>query len=170
MNAATTSAVTSSKYLPCLLTRLTDDHPFSTEDPDYAASFSPERLRKDVLLNLGMLLNSPLAPAETERLQRDFPEVAASGYHYGVDSFAGLTDLAANQERVAQSVRLALMRFEPRFRPESIEVSIVSSAHRRDRTTLDLAISCLLDVNPLSRDVFFRLRVDVETGEISLDS
>ncbi len=170
MTSSPGSSVASSKYLPCLLSRLTDDHPFSNEDAGYSSSFSLEHLKKDVLLNLAMLLNSPLAPAETARLHRHFPEVSTSGYHYGVDSFAGLTDLASNQEHVAQSVREALIRFEPRFRPESIEITINSTSGRRDKTTLDLSISCLLDVNPLSQDVFFRLHVDVETGEITLNS
>ncbi len=168
--SAPDSSIASSKYLPCLLTRLTDDNPFSREDVDYKANFSIERLKKDVLLNLSMLLNSPVAPAETLRLKNEFPNVASSGYHFGIDSYAGLTDLTANREHVAMSVRDALIRFEPRFRPESITVSIEPGNKGRDKTSLDLSISCILDVHPLSEDIFFRLHVDVETGNITLNT
>ncbi len=168
--SATDSAIVSNKYLPCLLTRLTDDHPFSVEDTDYKRTFSMERLKKDVLLNLSMLLNSPVARADTERLRRLYPNVASSGYHFGIDSYAGLTDLASNQEHVARSVRDALICFEPRFRPDSIEVTIEHDPHRRDKTSLDLSISCILNAHPLSEEVFFRLHVDVETGAITLNA
>ncbi len=167
--AAVSSQIASNRFLPCLLTRLTDEHPFSATDEGYGASFSLDRLKGDVLANLSMLLNSHVAPSETARLRQMFPLAAASGYHFGIDSYAGLFDLSGNLERIAASVREAVIRFEPRFEPSSVEVSVDMHAGRRDRTRLDLSISCRLAVHPLSEDMFFRLHVDLETGEMSLN-
>ena len=166
---AASSQIVSSKFLPCLLARLTDEHPFSTADEGYGSFFSLERLKKDVMTNLSMLLNSHVAPAETVRLRRKFPLAAASGYHFGIDSYAGLFDLSENLEHMAESVRQAIILFEPRFLPSSVDVSIDTRGGKRDKTTLDLSISCVLAVHPLSEDMFFRLQVDLETGEISLN-
>lgn len=169
MPATDTAQRNSSKYLPCLLTRLTDEHPFSTSDTEYGASFLPEQLKKDILTNLTMLLNSHTAPAETRRLRALYPLVAASGYHFGIDSSTGLTASAERPEIIAASVRRALREFEPRLAPESIQVSVdtdIAAAH--DRTSVHLTISSRLAVKPLTEDMVFRLRVDVETGEMSL--
>lgn len=160
----------SSKYLPCLLTRLTDEHPFSTEDEGYGASFSVEQLRHDILLNLTMLLNSHTASAETRRLRAQFPHAASSGYHFGIDSCTGLTASTERPEIIAAAVQRALREFEPRLVPESIRVAIDSTRKSQDHTSVHLTISSRTAVQPLTEDVFFRLRVDVETGALTLSA
>ena len=65
-----TNQPSSRKYLPCLLTRLTDEQPFSETDEGYDHVYSPEQLKSDILLNMEMLLNSHTAPAETEYLTK----------------------------------------------------------------------------------------------------
>ena len=79
----------SRKYLPCLLTRLTDEQPFSESDEGYDQVYSPEQLKSDILLNMEMLLNSHTAPTETEYLTKKYPEVAASGRTLGNHSEKG---------------------------------------------------------------------------------
>lgn len=158
----------SSKYLPCLLTRLTDERPFSTQDASYGTEFSLEQLKHDILMNLGMLLNSHTAPATTRYLEQHFPRTASSSYHFGIDSFAGLTGSFDQPAAIAEAVRKAIIHFEPRLAPESVRVVADTKQHIRDRTALHLSVSSQLAVHPLSEDVYFRLRVDVETGETSL--
>lgn len=163
-----TSEKSSSKYLPCLLTRLTDEHPFSAQDDAYGASFSQEQLKGDILRNLSMLLNSHTAPATTQRLMQQFPQVATSCYHFGIDSYAGVTGKAEQPRIIAEAVRRAIINFEPRLDPASILVQADTRRSSHDRTALHLTISSRLAVHPLSEDMYFRLRVDVETGEATL--
>lgn len=158
----------SSKYLPCLLTRLTDERPFSSQDTTYGTEFSLEQLKHDILMNLGMLLNSHTAPSATRSLRQHFPRVASSAYHFGIDSFAGLTGTHNQPQVIAEAVRRAIINFEPRLAPESVRVEADTRQDRHDHTALHLRISSQLAVHPLSEDVYFRLRVDVETGETSL--
>lgn len=163
-----TAQKNSSKYLPCLLTRLTDEHPFSKEDEGYGASFSLEQLKHDILTNLSMLLNSHTAPTETRRLRENYPLSAASGFHFGIDSCTGLTTAAERPNLIADSVRQALIDFEPRLAPDSIQVSVDTAHKSSDRTSVHLTISSRVAVQPLTEDMIFRLKVDAETGEMSL--
>lgn len=162
-----TPAKNSSKYLPCLLTRLTDEHPFTATDSSYGTEFSLEQLKHDILVNLSMLLNSHTAPSTTQRLQRHFPNIAVSAYHFGIDSYAGISGTSHQPGIIAENVRQAIIHFEPRLDPESIRVQIIDNSNH-DRTALHLSISSRLAVQPLSEDMYFRLRVDVETGESTL--
>lgn len=165
-----TQEKSSSKYLPCLLTRLTDEHPFSSQDDAYGTEFSLEQLKSDILRNLSSLLNSHTAPSTTRSLTQQFPQVATSCYHFGIDSYAGITGNSEQPRIIAENVRQAIINFEPRLDPASILVRADASRSSRDRTALHLTISSRLAVHPLSEDMYFRLRVDVETGEATLNS
>ncbi len=158
-----------SKYLPCLLTRLTDEHPFSQEDVGFESVYTPEQLEHDILLNLDMLLNSHTASAETRYLTENYPNVASSGYHYGIDSCTGFPASVDRPARIAESVRLAIEMFEPRLEPGSTRVKAIRPSADHDKTAVHLEISSRLAVKPLTQDLYFRLRVDVETGKTTRD-
>ncbi len=164
-----TNQPSSRKYLPCLLTRLTDEQPFSETDEGYDHVYSPEQLKSDILLNMEMLLNSHTAPAETEYLTKKYPEVAASGYHYGIDSCAGNVVTAERSEIIAQRVRRAIELFEPRLDAEETHVVVRDDYSKHDKTAVHLDIFSRLAVRPLDQEVFFRLRVDVETGKTTMN-
>lgn len=158
----------SSRYLPCLLTRLTDEHPFSSADGDfYASCFSPAQLKQDILMNLNMLLNARTNPRESAYLRQHFPEVADSDYLFGIDSITGVSRTSLQPARLADIVRRALVIFEPRLKDDSIHVT-PDMERRADKTVVHLDITSRLAVPPLTQDVYFRLRVDMETGEVGL--
>ncbi len=159
----------SSKYLPCLLTRLTDERPFATRDTTYGTEFSLEQLKHDILVNLGMLLNSHTAPAATRHLEQRYPLAAASSFHFGIDSYAGLTGSFNRPGVIAEAVRRAIVHFEPRLAPESVQVQAEPGRGAHDHAAIHLNISSRLAVHPLSEDMYFRLRVDVETGESTIN-
>lgn len=160
----------SSRYLPCLLTRLTDEHPFSGNDEDfYTTSFSLEQLKQDILMNLNLVLNARTAPAESAYLKEHFPEALASGYHFGIDSCTGVAVSSLRPAFLAELVRKALVVFEPRLEADSIEVH-PDFSRGEDRTAVHLSISSRLAVKPLTQDIFFRLRVDMETGETQMSA
>lgn len=158
----------SSKYLPCLLTRLTDENPFDSKDSSYGTEFSVEQLRSDILVNLSMLLNSHTAPEESKYLEKHYPLSAVSVFHYGIDSYAGRTSSFRQPHIIAEAVRRAIVRYEPRVQPASVQVLADPPGDGDDHTALHLHIACRLAVTPLSDDLYFRLRVDVETGETSI--
>ena len=160
----------SSKYLPCLLTRLTDEHPFSKDDAGYDSAYAPEQLEHDILVNLVMLLNSHTAPGESIYLRQHYPEVAASGFQYGIDSCTGYVVSGQRPTLIAQTVRRAIEIFEPRLEPGRTQVKVITELSLHDKTAVHLEISSRLAVKPLTQDLYFRLRVDVETGKTTLNS
>lgn len=158
----------SNRYLPCLLTRLTDAHPFSAEDDDfYTSCFSLQQLKQDILVNLNLLLNARTATAETAYLQKRFPQAAVSGYHFGIDSVTGVSRGSLRPAILAERVKQALATFEPRLESDSIRV-VPDMDRQDDKTAVHLDISSRLAMHPLTQDVYFRLRLDMETGEASL--
>ena len=74
-------------------------------------------------------------------------------------------------QKVAQdaqeNVRRAIAEFEPRLVPDSIQVRAEHSHTAADRTAIHLNISSRLAVHPMTEDIYFRMRVDMETGEIT---
>lgn len=167
MPVSTSNSLNNSKFMPCLLTRLTDEHPFSGVDTDYSLSFTLAQLKQDILTNLNMLLNSQTAPAETRYLRGNYPGVARSCYHFGIDSCTGLSTSSDRPRIIAENVRRAIAEFEPRLVPDSIQVRAEHSHSAADRTAIHLNISSRLAVHPMTEDIYFRMRVDMETGEIT---
>jgi type VI secretion system protein ImpF len=100
--------------LPSLFDRLTDSVP--TTDWEVA-----EVLERSIKRDLEQLLNS----RKLESCEHDlspYPEVQTSVLNYGIDEYAGLIRNDVNIYKVTEMIRQAIIQFEPRIIPSTIEV------------------------------------------------
>ncbi len=100
--------------LPSLFDRLTDSVP--TTDWEVA-----EVLERSIKRDLEQLLNS----RKLESCEHDlspYPEVRTSVLNYGIDEYAGLIRNDVNIYKVTEMIRQAIIQFEPRIIPSTIEV------------------------------------------------
>lgn len=89
------------------------------------SSTSLKGYREEVLRDLRWLLNTSCHPASSA-IHR-FERVAASTLNFGTRDFVGASASSVEPEEVAEAVREAISRFEPRISPETLAVSIVES-------------------------------------------
>jgi type VI secretion system protein ImpF len=108
---------------PSLLDRLTDDDPRNRREARDMRGFSLARLREAVLRDLSWLMNTSQLAA-TQDLG-PYPHVASSVLNYGIPPTTGQVKAAIDAAALARHVRVALLRFEPRLLPDSLQVSVV---------------------------------------------
>jgi type VI secretion system protein ImpF len=106
-----------------LLDRLTDDAPDSQVEGAAQADASRGRLRQSILRDLSWLFNtSPLgAGVDLDA----YPEVAASTVNYGIAARVGLETDGADPTLIRWDILRALELFEPRFAPDSLDISLI---------------------------------------------
>ena len=100
--------------LPSLFDRITDSIPSS----DWEVA---EALEKNIKRDLEQLLNSRKLESCLHDLS-PYPEVQTSVLNYGIDEYAGLIRNDVNIYKVQEMIRHAIILFEPRIIPSSIEV------------------------------------------------
>ncbi len=106
-----------------LLDQLTDDEPEVMTDKNAQPKFSRLRLRQSVLRELSWLFNSvPLGSCVD---LEPYPEVRSSSVNYGIASQVGIEADALDPSILRWDILLALELFEPRFAPDSLQVSLI---------------------------------------------
>jgi type VI secretion system protein ImpF len=150
---------------PCLLDRLTDEHPETVKESRDLRVVSLRRYRAAVLRDLDWLLNTP-APALQEDLE-DLPHVASSVLNYGTPDLSGTTVSALSPEEYERGLVTALKRFEPRIFPQGLKIRAITS-DQMDRKALSMEISGELWAQPLPDPLYVRTDVDLETGQCVL--
>ena len=148
------------KLQPCLLDRLTDDDPKSTEESRGQRVISLQRYRRGVLRDLQWLLNaSAHLPGEGggRWTLEDFPEALRSVINFGTRQLSGL--FAPNVHELERQLTDALELFEPRIIPRT--VSIHASM---DRNVIDIEIRGELWANPMPEQLYVKTNIDLETG------
>ncbi len=143
---------------PGLLDRLTDDRPDERVEGDVSRAFSLARLREVVLRDLSWLLNASQLATTVDL--GPYPEVAMSTLNYGVRSRTGREVDGLDPSVLRREILLSLRRFEPRFLPDSLEVTVVED--RRDGT-FQFRIEADLWAQPLPLRMLMRTEVG-ETG------
>jgi type VI secretion system protein ImpF len=150
------------RILPALLDRLTDDHPRERAEGDASRTFSFARLREAVLRDLSWLLNT--SQLETTIDLAAYPDVAASTLNYGVRSRTGYTVEGLPPSVLRREILTSLRRFEPRFLPESLEVTIIEDS--RQDGTFQFRIEADLWAQPLPLRMLMRTEVGDITGTV----
>jgi type VI secretion system protein ImpF len=111
------------RILPALLDRLTDDYPDKRTESDVAWGFSLAQLREVILRDLSWLLNTCAIGATIDLTP--YPDVAMSTLNYGVRSRTGRELDGLSPSALRQEILLSLRRFEPRFLPDSLVVTMI---------------------------------------------
>jgi len=151
--------------LPCLLSRLTDDHPDVTVESTAERVTSMQKYRESVLRDLENLLNSK--PPRLDDDIYDFAEAKRSVLTYGVPDFCGMTASDIGEKELESELAKAIRLFEPRIEGDSLSVRAVppsdTNAVNAGRT-LALEIEGQLWAEPAPDHLFVRTELDTETG------
>lgn len=147
--------------LPCLLDRLVDEDPSSKEEAWRRRTVSGDEYRAAVLRDLRWLMNSPSHLLEEDICQ--FPQVARSTLNYGTRDLAGVTSDKLDGYELEQQFRQAILHFEPRIMPDSLQVRMIQSS-QSDFAHIGFEIKGELWALPHPERIFFRTDIDLETG------
>jgi type VI secretion system protein ImpF len=151
---------------PSLLDRLTDDEPARATEPREFRVLSPARLRECVRRDLAWLFNT----THMQSLQNldEFPLVARSVLNFGVPDLAGQTASSLDAVGLEQTIRQAILNFEPRLDRNSVRVRPVVEPREMNHNALSFEVEADLWAQPLPLRVFLRTAVDLETGSVDV--
>lgn len=121
-------------------------------------------LRVSIVQNLGWLLNTGQLMPDADLAE--FPEVRSSVVNFGIPVIAGTTRSSVSPLDVADGIRAAILRYEPRL--SDVEVSPVEAADQSSGVTLGFRIDAR-SWGPHSFERFsVRTSLDLETGRFDV--
>jgi type VI secretion system protein ImpF len=148
---------------PCLLDRLTDEDPKSSQESRNSRVISLQRYREAVLRDLRWLFNANChLPAEG---LDEFGEVVRSVLNYGTRDLTGLLSSSLNIGELEQHLAEAIRLFEPRIIPHSLVVKAIMDPERINSNILAFEIRGDLWARPLPDQLFIKTEIDLETGQ-----
>lgn len=121
-------------------------------------------LRRDLAIDLMALLNSVELGATVDLSELDY--VRKSIVNFGLRDIGRLTSEDEQVSLIKDDLRTALVRFEPRLNPETIQIerSETDDANQRIRFAVAVEMFC----KPMDVPVDFVAEVDVGSGKITL--
>jgi type VI secretion system protein ImpF len=152
---------------PALLDRLTDDEPDKKVEPREARVLSKRKLRDSVLRDLAWLFNAtqleavnPLATA---------PFVRKSVLNFGLPALSGSTASSFDITDLQHAVRDAILTYEPRILPDTLEVKTLLEAGALDHhNVIGVEIHGMLWAQPIPIEFLVRTDFDLETGKVHI--
>lgn len=153
---------------PSLLDRLTDHVPGETQESDDKRMLTKQALRQAVLRDLTWLLNATGhgPPLDGER----FPHATRSVLNFGLPTMAGQLASSIQRVNMEQSLRKAILQFEPRILAHTLEVEIVLEGHALDaHNRVGLQIRGMLWAQPVPLEFLLRSRIDLEEGRFTME-
>ena len=153
------------RVLPCLLDRLSDDHPKQGNEGRNERVISLSRYKEGVLRDLRWLFNS-MAHIDGEPITED-EILASSVLNYGLRNLSGLVADSIDVEAYRRHIVDCLKKFEPRLNPNTIEVRLIQDPEKSGKgvPTLHFEISGELWARPVPERFLARTEMDLETGE-----
>ncbi|MBL8260722.1 MAG: type VI secretion system baseplate subunit TssE [Candidatus Competibacteraceae bacterium] len=152
---------------PSLLDRLTDEEPDRQEESRDKRVLSMSRLRECVLRDLGWLLNA--TRMADDRLDARYPFAARSVINYGLPALAGGTARSLEINDLEQSLRQAIIDFEPRLLRHSLRVRAELTEERMSHNALTFEIEGSLWAQPLPLQLYLKTEIDLESGQVQIE-
>lgn len=153
---------------PALLDRLCDDEPQRQVESRERRVLSRNQLRQAVLRDLAWLFNAT-RPSDSEGFA-DFPHAAGSVLDFGLPVLSGSTASTLDTAALEARVRQAIVYFEPRINPDSLDVKVLLSDEWMDQHNLiGIELRAELWAQPVSLELLLRTELDLETGRIELN-
>lgn len=152
---------------PALLDRLQDDAPDHRSEAKEARVLSRNQLREAVLRDLSWLLNAMRPPAGDGIAA--WPEVENSVINYGMPCFSGETASSLDVTELERAIRDALLRFEPRIIPGTLQVSTEMEDSILDwHNVVGVRISAHIWAQPVPLELLLRTEIDLESGLVDV--
>ena len=98
----------------------------------------------------------------------DYPLVGRSVINYGLPDMAGRTTSTINPTILEQSIRRAIIDFEPRLVARTLRVKLVVDDKQMNHNAMSFDIEAELWAQPLPLRLFLRTAVDLESGTIDV--
>jgi type VI secretion system protein ImpF len=146
---------------PSLLDRLTDNAPDQRRESFDQQTLTMTQLRQAVLRDLAWLLNTTNLAA-TQDLSAT-PLAARSAINYGVPGLAGMVQDAGQLSSLETRIAEAIRSFEPRIRPETVQVALRRTTGERATTAVVFEIEGELWAQPVPEQLFIETAIELET-------
>jgi type VI secretion system protein ImpF len=152
---------------PALLDRLTDEEPTKKQEAPERRVMSKNRLRQAVLRDLAWLFNSTGLGTRVDLTQ--IPNVRQSVINYGLPALSGRAASSLDIVDLERAIRQAIIDFEPRILPESLEVKALALANALDHhNVVGVEIRGELWAQPVALELLVRTEIDLETGKVEI--
>jgi type VI secretion system protein ImpF len=152
---------------PALLDRLTDEHPDQRQEPREQRTLSKTRLRQAVLRDLAWLFNTVKLEASVD-LSRA-PQVRRSVVNFGLSALSGKTASTLDAVALTNAVKQAILDFEPRIVPATLQVRTVIDPGQLDHhNIIGVEIQGHLWAQPVPLELLVRTEIDLETGRVEI--
>ncbi len=152
---------------PALLDRLTDEDPDNPAEGAELRVINRTRLRDLVLRDLAWLFNavSPGRAVDWTGL----PYARSSVMNYGLPPLSGETASTVDPLVLQARVRQAILDFEPRILPETLQVEALISEEQMDHyNQIGFRISGQMWAQPVPLELLLHTDVDLETGRVAV--
>lgn len=151
---------------PSLLDRLRDDAPHEDKETSDKMVINLTELRDIIRRDLSWLLNSN--NNETLIDEDRYPHTTTSTLNFGVREVAGDYSTQERVTRIKDSMQRAIARFEPRVQRGSLSIE-PRVGEKDSEAVIEFDIRANMWAQPLPRELYLRSRVDLTTGELSLE-
>ncbi|HZW19947.1 type VI secretion system baseplate subunit TssE [Noviherbaspirillum sp.] len=152
---------------PALIDRLIDDAPQDRQEAPETKAISRSRLREIVLRDLSWLFNAtaPLGAVD----ERRYPQARHSVLNYGMPCLSGKLASRVELFDLEQTLRQAILDFEPRILPASLAVTGRQPEDELGHhNVLQFEITGELWAQPYPVELWLRTDVDFETGMVKV--
>ncbi|RZL96395.1 MAG: type VI secretion system baseplate subunit TssE [Variovorax sp.] len=157
---------TQERLQPSLLDRLVDHAPTEKRESDHERTLTRQALRHAVLRDLGWLFNATSHGIDEKR----FPHAARSVLNYGLPMLSGQFTSTVQRVSMEQALKNAILQFEPRILPRTLEVELVMEGSALDsHNRIGLQIRGMLWAQPVPLEFLMRSRIDLEEGRIEIE-
>jgi len=152
---------------PALLDRLTDNDPEKKHEPREVRVLSKTQLRKSILRDLSWLFNA--TKLEIGRNLSNFPYVRRSVLNFGLPSLSGKTASTIDINDLARSIREAIVTYEPRILPATLEIRTTTEGGDLDHhNVIRVDIHGELWAQPVPLEFLVHTEFDLETGKVRI--
>ena len=152
---------------PALLDRLTDDEPDKKQEPREARVLSKARMRQSVLRDLAWLFNATRLESDQDLAQAPF--VRRSVLNFGLPALSGGTASSLDLTDLGRAVREAILTFEPRILPATLQIRTLLDAGGLDHhNVIGVEIHGELWAQPVPLEFLVRTEFDLETGKVQV--
>jgi type VI secretion system protein ImpF len=128
---------------------------------------SKARLRQAVLRDLAWLFNATRYETGTE--MAGVPHARRSVINFGLPALSGRAATSLDRARLQDDIRQAILDFEPRILPATLEVRVLTRANIVDHhNVIGVQIRGELWAQPVPLELLVRTEIDLETGKVEI--
>ena len=152
---------------PALLDRLADNEPEKKTESRENHIISKTKLRQSVLRDLAWLLNTVNLSSSLDFSGLSYAE--RSVINFGVPALFGQIASTLDVTQFENNIRQAIINFEPRIAPETLQVkAIVSDLQLDHHNLISIQISGDLWAQPSPIELLLSTEIDLETGQVGV--